>query len=340
MHRKLFTFLVLLPMAWLVWATQRNDPFTFDRRVTVTDLLPGISVTERAQLGPFGLQQAWLLKAADHRFGGYSALVPQAGGLLAISDRNRTLSIPSSLKPGAFLSAMANLVVLHRPDGSTRIAFDTESAVRDPSDGSLWIGLEDDWRVARLDPRTSTTSMIPVNETRDWPRNGGAEAMARLPDGRWVMLCESCGTGRGGLHLGLLFKGHPGLSMARKFGFTVPAGFDPVDAVPLPDGRLLVLVRRFGLAPAGFSARIVMADLAQLDPRRPLPTVELARIEGAGLRENWEGMALTPDKDGLALWLVTDANASTFQQTRLLKLAVDLAKIPTSQQPQQKPPIH
>ncbi|MGV3510987.1 MAG: esterase-like activity of phytase family protein [Novosphingobium sp.] len=339
MRRKLFTFLVLLPMAVLVWATQRNDPFTFDRRVIVADSLPGIPDAEREQLGPFALRQAWLLEAADHRFGGYSALVPQDGGLLAISDRNRILSIPASVKPGAFLSAMPSLVVLHRPDGTTRITFDTESAVRDPSDGSLWIGLEDDWRVARLDPRTGKTNLIPVNETRDWPRNGGAEAMARLPDGRWLMLCESCGTGRGGLHLGLLFKGQPGLSTARKFGFIVPTGFDPVDAVPLPDGRLLVLVRRFGLAPVGFSARIVLADLSQLDPRRPLPTVELARLEGPALRENWEGMALTPDRDGLALWLVTDANASTFQQTRLLKLAFDPAKLPSGQQMQQKPPI-
>ncbi|TWH86051.1 phytase-like protein with esterase activity [Novosphingobium taihuense] len=315
-------------MALLVWATQRNDPFTFDRRVEVTDLLPGIPATEREQLGPFKLQQAWLLEGADHRFGGYSALVPQDGGLLAISDRNRTLSIPSTLKPGAFLSAMPNMVVQRWPDGHTTIGFDTESAVRDPIDGSLWIGLEDDWHVVRTDLRTGAINLIPVNETRDWPRNGGAEAMARLPDGRWVMLCESCGTGRGGLHLGLLFEGRPGLSKAHKFGFIVPNGFDPVDAVPLQDGRLLILVRKLGLSPPGFSARIVLADLSRLDLRRPLPSVELARLEGPALRENWEGMALTQDKDGLILWLVADANASTFQQTRLLRLWFDPARLP------------
>lgn len=328
MRRKLFLFLVLLPMVLLVWTTQRNDPFTFERRVAVTDLLPGIPAAEREQLGPFKLQQAWLLEGADHRFGGYSALVPQDGGLLAISDRNRTLSIPTALKPGAFLSAMPNLVVLRRADGSTRISFDTESAVRDPANGSLWIGLEDDWRVARLDPRKGATNLFPVNETRDWPRNGGTEAMARLPDGRWIMLCESCGTGRGGLHLGLMFKGRPGLSKADKFGFIVPPGFDPVDAVPLPDGRLLILVRKFGLSPLGFSARIVLADLSRLDPRQPLPTRELARLEGPALRENWEGMALTPESGALTLWLITDGNDSTFQQTRLLKLGFDPASLP------------
>lgn len=326
-RRKLFTFLVLLPLAVLVWATQRKDPFTFDRRVVVTDLLPGIPVAERKQLGPFVLQQAWLLEGADHRFGGYSALVPQDGGLLAISDRNRTLSIPLSLTPGAFTSSMPNMVVQRWPDGHTIVGFDTESVVRDPADGSLWTGLEDDWRVVRTDPRTGATNLIPVNETRDWPRNGGAEAMARLPDGRWIMLCESCGTGRGGLHLGLLFKGRPGLSTAQKFGFIVPAGFDPVDAVPLPDGRLLILVRKLGFSPPGFSARIVLADLSRLDPRRPLPTTELARLEGPAMRENWEGMALTPGTDGLSLWLVSDANASTFQQTRLLRLWFDPAAL-------------
>lgn len=327
-RRKLFTLIVLLPLAVLVWATQRNDPFTFDRRVVVTDLLPKVPAAEREQLGPFVLQQAWLLEGGDHRFGGYSALVPQEGGLLAISDRNRTLSIPVPLKPGVFTSPMPNMVVQRWPDGHTSIGFDTESVVRDPADGSLWTGLEDDVRVVRTDPRTGAASLIPVNETRDWPRNGGAEAMARLPDGRWIMLCESCGTGRGGLHLGLMFKGRPGLSKAQKFGFLVPAGFDPVDAVPLPDGRLLILVRKLGLSPPGFSARIVLADVSRLDPRRPLPTVELARLEGPVLHENWEGMALTAGKAGLSLWLVSDANASTFQQTRLLRLEFDPAHLP------------
>ena len=114
----------------------------------------------------------------------------------------------------------------------------------------LWIALEDDWHVARIAKQAGAKQLgaarfYPVPALRDWPENGGAEAMARLADGRWIMLCETCGGGRGGLHLGLLFAGHPGTSAAQKFGIVLPAGYAPVDTVPLPDGRLLILTRAF-----------------------------------------------------------------------------------------------
>lgn len=311
--------LLLLPLLWLSWTGPRPNPNLGTGRVLVEDILAHVPATERASLAPFAVEGLWRITGTDRFFGGYSALVQsRSGGLLAISDRNRMLSLALPVRAGWSHPETQRAISLRLPDGRY-FGFDVESAVRDP-DGTLWLGLEDNRSVVRVDTRLGKARLLDVPEIADWPRNGGTEAMARLPDGRWVMLCESCGTGRGGLHLGLIFPGHPGETRGQPFGLIVPPGFDPVDAVTLPDGRLLLLLRRFAFLPPHFEARLVLADLRKVDAARPLATQDMAALDGPYLRENWEGMALAPEGKRLALWLITDANASAFQETRLLKL--------------------
>lgn len=318
---------LFVPLLWVTLGWYRLP--AEDGRVRITSLTATVPLADRTALGPFVLEQLWRLSSGNKRFGGYSALVPlPSGQLLAVSDRNGSLRFAPLVAQSAEKWPMEQMLV-HRPQKDEREYFDTEAAVRDPADGSLWIGLEHDWHVARIGRKGGPAQLYSIPALRDWPENGGAEAMARLNDGRWIMLCETCGSGRGGLHLGLLFAGRPGISAVQKFGIVLPAGFDPVDAVALPDGRLLILTRSFGLFPPHFSNRIVLADLARLDVKRPLATQELARIEGSAVRENYEGMAVRPTADGqLAVWLISDANDSAFQETRLLQLRLDPAKLP------------
>ncbi len=318
---------LFVPLLWVTLGWHRLP--AEDGRVRITSLTATVPLADRTALGPFVLEQLWRLSSGNKRFGGYSALVPlPSGQLLAVSDRNGSLRFAPPVTQSAEKWPMGQMLV-HRPQKDERKYFDTEAAVRDPADGSLWIGLEHDWHVARIGRKGGPAQLYPIPALRDWPENGGAEAMARLNDGRWIMLCETCGSGRGGLHLGLLFAGRPGISAVQKFGIVLPAGFDPVDAVALPDGRLLILTRSFGLFPPHFSNRIVLADLARLDVKRPLATQELARIEGSAVRENYEGMAVRPTADGqLAVWLISDANDSAFQETRLMQLRLDPAKLP------------
>ena len=318
---------LFVPLLWVTLGWYRLP--AEDGRVRITSLTATVPLADRTALGPFVLEQLWRLSSGNKRFGGYSALVPlPSGQLLAVSDRNGSLRFAPLVAQSAEKWPMEQMLV-HRPQKDEREYFDTEAAVRDPADGSLWIGLEHDWHVARIGRKGGPAQLYSIPALRDWPENGGAEAMARLNDGRWIMLCETCGSGRGGLHLGLLFAGRPGISAVQKFGIVLPAGFDPVDAVALPDGRLLILTRSFGLFPPHFSNRIVLADLARLDVKRPLATQELARIEGSAVRENYEGMTVRPTPDGqLAVWLISDANDSAFQETRLMQLRLDPAKLP------------
>lgn len=329
--------LLFVPLLWLTWGWQALPVQT--THVRIISIMAGATQADRAALGPFALEQVWHLSSGNKRFGGYSALVPlPSGQLLAVSDRNSWFRFAPPLRAGAIALPMGRMLV-HRPQKDEREYFDTEAAVRDPADGALWIALEDDWHVARVAKQGGAdyrepARFYPVPALRDWPENGGAEAMTRLADGRWIMLCETCGGGRGGLHLGLLFAGHPGRSAAQKFGIVLPAGYAPVDMAPLPDGRLLILTRAFSMFPPHFSNRLVLADLARLDAKRPLATQELARIEGHALRENYEGLAIRPAPDGqvpdgqVEVWLISDANDSAFQETRLMQLRLDPAKLP------------
>lgn len=329
MRRFIVLAFLFVPLLWATWGWQPLAPESNRSLIRFETLTRNVSAAERGALGAFKLEHLWQMSSDNRRFGGYSALVLlPSGQFLAASDRNSWLRFTLPQRDGTAIFPLGSALV-RRTWHSNNESFDVEAAVRDPVDGSLWIGLENNRNIARIGRRGGLAELTKIEALRDWPENGGAEALARLADGRWIMLCETCGGGRGGLHLGLLFAGHPGKSPATKFGIVLPAGFDPVDMVPLPDGRVLILTRSFGLFPPRFVSRIVLADFARLDVKRPLATQELARIEGRGVRENYEGMAIRKEADGsLTLWLISDANGLAFQQTRLMQLRLDPAKLP------------
>jgi hypothetical protein len=326
-----FTALLLLlaPLLWITWGWEPLPPDLPQALLQVSDRTAQIGRDDRAKLGPFRPLHLWHITSPSLRFGGYSALLAMPeGDLLALSDRNSWGRFAVPAHAGRAKAKTGRLIYERRRDGSLS-GFDVESAVLDPADGSLWVGAEGGDRVFRLARRGLGVQAFTIGPMKAWPRNGGAEAMARLRDGRWMILCESCALDAAGAHLGLLFSGHPGRSPLSPFRIVLPAGFDPVDMTPLPDGRLLILTRRLNFLPLHFESRIVLADPAQIDRRRALRTIELARIDGQKLRENYEGMALRPGKGGqMMLWLISDANDSAFQRTLLLELAFDPSQFP------------
>jgi hypothetical protein len=158
---------------------------------------------------------------------------------------------------------------------------------------------------------------------RDWPANTGPEAMVRLSDGRFIVLSESPGTWFGRSTPGLLFPGDP-IDGARplRFQFNPPDGFRPVDMAQLPDGRVLILVRRveWGLPPS-FAARLVVADPKQIAAGKAWRGELVVEITAPMPAENFEGLAVMPGQRGqVVVWLISDDNQSSFQRTLLLKL--------------------
>lgn len=306
-------------------------PGTFVR--TATGLRSDVAVVtvtpiaERAGLsGALELTGAWELRSAHGWFGGFSALVAGEGqALIAGSDRGWLFDLdlagatPRPV-PGSFR------FVGERVRGRTEV-FDLEALVRDPATGTMWAAFENSNLVMRFDPGGARTIRRPPEMAR-WSDNSGPETMERLADGRFVILAE--GPERRGMadRPGLLFAGdpaEPGTPLA--FRFVAGPDYDPVDATQLPDGRVLILLRRVEYAiPARFDTAIAVADPRTISAGKAWHATVIQRLSGTVFGDNFEGIAFVPapgEPDRGALWLIADDNFSVFQRNLLVRFAWD-----------------
>jgi hypothetical protein len=125
----------------------------------------------------------------------------------------------------------------------------------------------------------------------------------------------------------LLFEGDPALAATRTvpMRYRPPAGFRVTDAALLPDGRLLLLHRRFGLL-EGWSAVIAVADVRGLAEGGVIEPRELARLASPLTRDNMEALSVTSQGGRTIVWIASDDNFTPwFQQTLLLKFALATA---------------
>ena len=256
------------------------------------------------------LAGAWRLNSHDPAFGGFSTLALLGDGkLLAFSDFGQEAQFS---RPRAGL-LRPRLAAVPR-DPAIRFIPDVESAVFDPEQQVLWLGYENHNAIRRLGPQ-GVSRVIRPPAMRGWGQNSGAEAMARLADGRFIVLSEAGGEG-------LLFPGDPVAGQAPlRFRFAAPGDYRPTDMAVLPDGRVLVLLRalRWHLPP--FASMLALADPAQIRAGRRWGMQPLATISSAPLRENYEGIAVAPRRDGaIDIWLISDDNRSALQSTMLLRL--------------------
>ena len=153
------------------------------------------------------------------------------------------------------------------------------------------------------------------------PANGGLESLAVLPDGRLFAIAETF-TPPDRPELRHAWIGAPGRWVPL---YWQPApGFHPTDAAVLPDGRALVLERRFSLL-GGFSARLVMSAPDALPSAREgavLRGEAILVLDDAPLpAENWEAVALTRFQDQTLVALISDDNESVLQRSLLLLFA-------------------
>lgn len=329
---RLARFLVLFVLVALTWTHAGMPPPDSRQLLQVDSILPRARMLGLPDLGPFTLTGAWRLSSSNTDFGGYSALVAMPGGkLLAIGDQNGSLlfSPPGEGRPIAF---RIDTVVKREGRTLRKVQTDAEAATRDPVTGAVWIAYEARNGLARYDSWPGKDVKVRVPAMEDWSQNTGPEAMTRLADGRWLVLSEAFSTiGTQHLHPGFMFPGLPDRTEPEPLELALPAGFRPTDAATLPDGRILVLGRRLRLLPPRFNSMIALADPRDYVPGKPWSTRWLAGIDGWTLRENYEGMTVTAKEDGSVLvWLISDANASALQETRLLRLEWNPAKIPTT----------
>lgn len=313
--------LLLLALVTLVLA-----PGTFVRSQLPAENRSQTLVVEKLaapprQFGEFRFLGAWRLSSPNSSFGSYSALVALGDDrLLAFSDAGDVLefSTPDAARPAPpRLAALGNR-------GLGKWQADAEAATRDPATGTIWLAYEGGNSIARFDRRLTRQSFAHPNEMRRWSRNSGPEAMARLRDGRFIVLAERAPGRFAYRSPGVLFT-HDPVAGGRpsEFTFAPPDGYRPTDMTELTDGRVAMLLRTWTLTlPPRFPSRLAVADPTEIRPGGVWQAQVVADLTGPVPSDNYEGIAVEPTVGGGAtVWIISDDNNASFQRTLLLKFA-------------------
>ena len=308
----------------------RDDPQVSVTRVALDPEQPG-----RRRVGALTFLGGIHLQSEDRVFGGFSSMLVERDRFLLLSD----IGIAFSFRMGAdWRPRGLSFAALPAGPGSgwLRKHRDSETIVRDPATDRLWVSFEDANAIWRYSPDLARAEAeARPKAMRAWPQNGGAEAMVRLRDGRFLVFSEDERVaGQAGTRAVVAFDRDPTAPGVRSFVATYrpPLGYSPTDAVELPDGRLLLLNRSVSFR-QGFTARLALVDLAGLKLGATIVAQELARFEAPLIHDNFEALAVTREGADTIVWIASDDNPpSWFQRALLLKFRLDLpnAKSPPS----------
>lgn len=266
----------------------------------------------RTRLGALRFLGAWTLTGNDPRFGSISAMHVEGGEVLAFSDAGWRMRFPAPTPGGGRVAARIDPLAEGPGAADRKAARDVEAMWVEG--GKVWIAFErinEVWRFDRRTWRAEAHTQPPV--LRDWPANRGPEAMARLADGRFLLLDE----GPGGGGPAALFEGDPAVAGTRavKLRYAAPSGYRPTDAARVPDGSLLVLNRHVSLL-EGFSAKLVRVRGA---PGGVLRGEEVADFHPPVNVDNMEALSVTREGGRTILWIASDDNSLPLQRTLLMK---------------------
>jgi len=271
----------------------------------------------RRQVGQLLFLGGWAMRSNDPRFGGISAMHVAEGEVIAVSDAGWLFGFPLPHSGSARLSVLS----LGRADGGEKGDRDSEALA--VHGDKAWVALEGSNAVARFAlPRWKRDALAAPEAMKNWPGNGGAEAMLRLRDGRFILFSERGERADGGTEA-LLFDGDPAEPGAepRAFGYAAPNHYRITDAALLPDGRMLLLHRRVGLA-NGVSAKLGIAETKGVGAAAILRSAEIAHLEPPLTVDNMEALSVTQEEGRTIVWIASDDNYLALQRSLLLKFAL------------------
>lgn len=296
-------------------------------RITATPVALDRRDPARTQVGALTYLGGVWLRSPDRAFGGFSAMQVSGDRFLLVGDGGTVVRF--RMTDFRLSETSFGDVVLGPGTGQFKPERDVESLTSDPATGRIWLGFERENAIWRYDASLARAERaVRPAAMREWSSNGGPESMVRLRNGRFIAISETtrpkgplAKTGRAGL----VFAGDPTEAPDRGFGFTYlpPAGYDPSDMAELPDGRLLVLNRRFAL-PALFTAKITLVDPRAIRPGAAVRGREIAHFESPLLHDNFEALAVTREGGDTILWMASDDNQEFWEQSLLLKFRLDL----------------
>lgn len=281
----------------------------------------------RTRTGRLDFLGGWKLTSENSSFGGVSAM------LLLPDDRFFMLS-DAGVLIGFTLNEDKNRAerpfIAPLPDGPpkenphARLNWDAESLLYDPETRRFRVGFERQHGVWRYGPAFSRKeSMWRPPAMANWPTNGGAEAMLKLPDGRYLVFSESAEYEKGGSEA-LIFDGDPSEpgTASQLFGYQPPKGYRLTDASLLPDGTALLLHRRFTPL-QGVSAILSIGDPSKIAVGKVWTSRRIAILKPPMKVDNMEALAISEEmhdgKPATIIWIASDDNFQAIQETILLK---------------------
>jgi hypothetical protein len=282
----------------------------------------------RKAFGSLTLVSAFQLESKDKRFGGLSGLsIGTDGKFYAISDRGYWLSATMKLDSNG---ALMNLVDWQIAPILTPTKTPVSGRLRDAEalaqarDGSFLVAFEGAHRIWRYSPPPNTFNSTPVSidipaAIRRAPSNGGIEGLTTLPDGRLLILSEEFANGDGSFKGWLIEAGK-----SAELSYVPTEGFRVTDCAALTNGDVLVLERRYALL-AILSARVTLVEASAIRPGAKLVGKELLKLEQPMAAENYEAIAVQQTSKGTMIFIASDDNYSSFQQTLLLQFLLPAA---------------
>jgi hypothetical protein len=274
------------------------------------------------QTGKLIFEGGWSLKGTSEYFGSWSGMTVAAGKFTLVSDYGAMVQFDAPA--GQFRNAR----LFPLPEGCgerwNKRKSDAESLTADPELGKMWVSLENQNMICRIDPETRQVErVVRPDAIRHWSSASGPETLARLSDGRFILIAEGDPGTDGWTMPALLYDGDPTdpVPQYHRWRFRPPKGFWPVDAAELPDGRILVLVRRASLT-TQFTARLVAIAPGAIKAGAIVEGEEIARFEPPIIADNFEAIAIDRDAGGIAVWIVSDDNFLFLQRSLLLKFRI------------------
>lgn len=251
-------------------------------------------------------------------FGGLSGLELSADGttMSAITDRGRFLSARIN-RTDDQIDAISMIRSFHLRgfDGSPLIGkiIDAEGLAI-ASDGTVYISFERIHRVSRYpDPASASQGLQRPQAIRDFPNNGGFEALAVDLSGTLFAVPEDVSDDDGNIPV---FRWADG-TWTQPYSLPSDGRFLPVGADFGPDGRFYLLERGFNLF--GFRSRVRswrLTEAGALDERDELQTE-------TGVHGNLEGVSVWRDRgDRIRLTMIADDNFFFLQSTELVEYAL------------------
>lgn len=271
------------------------------------------------------------LQSSDKRFGGFSSLwvSPDGQRMLTISDVSDWLTArlvygPPNELVGIADAEMGRLVGI---DGHPLPAqtFETDAeALEMASSGGIVVTFERNHRVWLYPAATPPFSLAPralalPPGLKDAPSNEGVEALAELPDGRFLAVPE-------GLREGDAFVGWIGDGKVwQKLTVASHGAYQPTDAKALPNGDVILLERRYNPL-TGLGARLRLIPAHQIVPGGRLNGEELADIAPPLSIDNFEGLGVRRGDGEWLIYIISDDNFQSVQRTYLMMFALPDAR--------------